>query len=58
LYHRDPNALLVKEGDDAISASRYTMMMVRDGNTSIPPKPRDDLFYGGRASGPSSWMVS
>jgi hypothetical protein len=33
MYHRDPNGLLVKEGDDAISASRYGMMMLRMAKT-------------------------
>jgi hypothetical protein len=40
LYHRDANGLLVKQGDDAISASRYAMMMLRYGRTNVPSKPR------------------
>ena len=32
MYHRK-DGLLVKEGDDAISASRYAMMMKRYGET-------------------------
>jgi hypothetical protein len=34
LFHRDSNGMLVKEGDDAISASRYAMMMLRHGHTA------------------------
>ena len=33
MFHRDGNGMLVKEGDDAISASRYGMMMLRHGRT-------------------------
>jgi Terminase RNaseH-like domain len=29
LYHRDPDGKLVKKSDDAISASRYALMMER-----------------------------
>jgi hypothetical protein len=29
LYHRDPDGKLVKKNDDAISASRYALMMLR-----------------------------
>jgi len=33
-YHRDAKTgLIVKEADDAISASRYAMMMLRHGRT-------------------------
>jgi Terminase RNaseH-like domain len=39
MYHRK-DGLLVKIDDDAISASRYAMMCLRYGQTSIPPKPR------------------
>jgi hypothetical protein len=41
LYHRDANGLLVKDNDDAISASRYALMCVgRFGETSMTPAPR------------------
>jgi phage terminase large subunit-like protein len=33
-YHRDINGVLVKSNDDAISASRYGMMMLRHGRTA------------------------
>jgi hypothetical protein len=39
LYHRDEKGMLVKEGDDAISASRYALMGVRNGKTAKPPPP-------------------
>jgi hypothetical protein len=45
MYHRK-DGLLVKIDDDAISASRYAMMMLRYGQTSIPPKPRSYRPYG------------
>jgi Terminase RNaseH-like domain/Terminase large subunit, T4likevirus-type, N-terminal len=33
-FHRDINGVLVKTNDDAISASRYAMMMLRHGRTA------------------------
>jgi phage terminase large subunit-like protein len=33
LLHRDKNGMLVKEGDDAIAASRYGLMMLRSART-------------------------
>jgi hypothetical protein len=33
LLHRDERGLLVKEGDDAVSASRYALMGLRHGRT-------------------------
>jgi phage terminase large subunit-like protein len=33
-YHRDINGMLVKKNDDAISASRYGMMMLRNGRAA------------------------
>jgi phage terminase large subunit-like protein len=51
MFHRDANGMLVKEGDDAISASRYAMMMLRNGRTDIPPKPRPSRWGRG-----ASWM--
>jgi len=33
LYHRDVDGRVVKENDDAISASRYAMMMRRHGRS-------------------------
>jgi hypothetical protein len=33
MYHRK-DGLLVKEGDDAISASRYALMMLRHGQSA------------------------
>ena len=39
MYHRK-DGLLIKEGDDAISASRYAMMMREHGQTGAPPKQR------------------
>jgi hypothetical protein len=33
LLHRDERDLLVKEGDDAVSASRYALMGLRHGRT-------------------------
>jgi hypothetical protein len=49
MYHRK-DGLLVKEGDDAISASRYAMMMKRYGETSHRPAPRRLMQHriGGR----------
>ena len=46
MYHRDANGMLVKQGDDAISASRYAMMMLRYGRTNIPPRPRSPRWTG------------
>jgi hypothetical protein len=37
MYHRK-DGLLVKEGDDAISASRYGLMMLRSATTRTPAK--------------------
>jgi hypothetical protein len=42
LYHRKDD-LLVKEGDDAISASRYPLMMLRDARASTW---HSDFFAG------------
>jgi hypothetical protein len=53
-YHRDTNGMLVKEGDDAISASRYAMMMLRWGRTDVPSKPRS---IGSRL-GRGGWMAA
>jgi phage terminase large subunit-like protein len=35
LYHRDTDGRIVKKADDAISASRYALMMLRDARTEI-----------------------
>jgi hypothetical protein len=51
MYHRK-DGLLVKIDDDAISASRYGMMMLRYANTSVPPKPRSFRFPR------TSWMAA
>jgi hypothetical protein len=53
LYHRDEKGMLVKDGDDAISASRYALMGVRNGKTAKPPPP----FVMPRRTG-GSWMAS
>jgi hypothetical protein len=34
MFHRDANGMFVKEGDDAISASRYAMMMLRSARST------------------------
>jgi hypothetical protein len=53
LYHRDERGLLVKDNDDAISASRYALMMIgRYGETSVTYAPRS--FSGLRRLG--GWM--
>jgi phage terminase large subunit-like protein len=51
MYHRK-DGLLVKIDDDAISASRYGMMMLRSARTDIPPKPRSIRFHR------ASWMAA
>jgi hypothetical protein len=50
LYHRDANGMLVKEGDDPISASRYAMMMMRYGRTDAERARRRCLAAGARAA--------
>jgi hypothetical protein len=52
MYHRK-DGLLVKIDDDAISASRYAMMALRYGQTTIPPKPRSYRAHAG-----TSWMAA
>jgi phage terminase large subunit-like protein len=52
MYHRK-DGLLVKIDDDALSASRYAMMALRYGQTTIPPKPRSCRAHAG-----SSWMAA
>jgi hypothetical protein len=53
LYHRDEKGMLVKEGDDAVSASRYAMMGIRNGKTAKRPEP----FVMPRSTG-RGWMSS
>jgi hypothetical protein len=52
MYHRK-GGLLIKEGDDAISSSRYAMMMRRYGETSHGPAPKRLMQHRLAAGG---WM--
>jgi phage terminase large subunit-like protein len=52
LYHRK-DGLIVKERDDAISASRYALMMKR----MAEQKPKNKGRYRGSAGMSSSWMA-
>ncbi len=50
LYHRDDHGRIVKERDDAISATRYGYMMKR---SAVPMGGIRKLRNGGRRSGPN-----
>jgi phage terminase large subunit-like protein len=50
LYHRK-DGVIVKEGDDLMSATRYALMMLRHARTK--PQPRKVVAYSG-----GSWMGS
>lgn len=52
LYHRK-DGLIVKKGDDLISASRYAMMMRRFAIVQNKPAPKLSVGMGGR---PQGWM--
>jgi hypothetical protein len=45
--------MLVKLNDDAVSASRYALMGIRNGKTAKPPPPLEPIRSTGRG-----WMSS
>jgi phage terminase large subunit-like protein len=51
LYHRK-DGVIVKEGDDLMSATRYALMAIRYARTKPKPKPMVHAYGGG------SWMGS
>jgi phage terminase large subunit-like protein len=54
MYHRK-NGLIVKEGDDLMSATRYGIMMLRYAKTK--PKPASSVKQVRAPSGDGSWMA-